>query len=78
MNECESSNGGCAEKCVNTKGSWRCECGPGRVLDADGRTCNGETRPDLAESKYKPSHADNVVPFMVFFGCIQRSQVATT
>ncbi|KAF5890026.1 oncoprotein-induced transcript 3 protein, partial [Clarias magur] len=40
VNECERSNGGCAEICVNTKGSRRCECGPGRVLDADGQTCN--------------------------------------
>lgn len=50
INECEGSNGGCAEICVNTKGSWRCECGPGRVLDADGRTCNGKTQ---IYTKYK-------------------------
>ncbi|KAK2853022.1 hypothetical protein Q7C36_008223 [Tachysurus vachellii] len=40
INECENSNGGCAEMCLNTKGSRRCECGPGRVLDANGWTCN--------------------------------------
>lgn len=41
MNECEKGNGGCAELCVNTKGSRRCECGPGRVLDEDGHNCRG-------------------------------------
>lgn len=39
VNECEKGNGGCAEVCVNTKGSWRCKCGPGRVLDQDGHNC---------------------------------------
>ncbi|XP_074502561.1 oncoprotein-induced transcript 3 protein [Sebastes fasciatus] len=39
VNECEKANGGCAEVCVNTKGSRRCECGPGRVLDEDGHNC---------------------------------------
>lgn len=41
VNECEKDNGGCAEVCVNTKGSRRCECGPGRVLDKDGHNCRG-------------------------------------
>ncbi|MED6289330.1 Oncoprotein-induced transcript 3 protein [Characodon lateralis] len=39
VNECDKENGGCAEVCVNTKGSRRCECGQGRVLDEDGRNC---------------------------------------
>ncbi|XP_055083327.1 oncoprotein-induced transcript 3 protein [Periophthalmus magnuspinnatus] len=39
VNECDVSNGGCAELCVNTKGSRRCECGPGRVLAEDGLNC---------------------------------------
>lgn len=41
VNECEKGNGGCAEVCVNTKGSRRCECGPGRVLDKNGHNCRG-------------------------------------
>lgn len=41
VNECEKGNGGCAEVCVNTKGSRRCECGQGRVLDEDGHNCRG-------------------------------------
>ncbi|KAM4598787.1 oncoprotein-induced transcript 3 protein [Fundulus diaphanus] len=39
VNECEKENGGCAEVCMNTKGSRRCECGRGRVLDEGGRNC---------------------------------------
>ncbi|KAK5908305.1 hypothetical protein CgunFtcFv8_016377 [Champsocephalus gunnari] len=39
VNECEKGNGGCAEVCVNTKGSRRCECVPGRVLDKEGHSC---------------------------------------
>ncbi len=42
MNECEKGNGGCAEICINTKGSHRCECGPGKVLDEDGKSCKGK------------------------------------
>ncbi|XP_061765921.1 oncoprotein-induced transcript 3 protein isoform X1 [Nerophis ophidion] len=41
VNECETANGGCAEVCVNTKGSRRCECGPGRVLEENGVDCKG-------------------------------------
>ncbi|XP_057703483.1 oncoprotein-induced transcript 3 protein isoform X2 [Corythoichthys intestinalis] len=39
VNECEKANGGCAEICVNTKGSRRCECRPGRVPDETGLNC---------------------------------------
>lgn len=41
VNECEKDNGGCAEICVNTKGSRQCECGPGRGLDETGLNCRG-------------------------------------
>lgn len=41
VNECEKNNGGCAEVCVNTKGSRQCECGRGRVMDKDGHNCRG-------------------------------------
>lgn len=42
VNECEKGNGGCAEVCINTKGSRRCECGRGKVLDVDGKSCKGK------------------------------------
>ncbi|XP_042816478.1 oncoprotein-induced transcript 3 protein isoform X3 [Panthera tigris] len=38
-NECEQNNGGCSEICVNLKNSYRCDCGVGRVLRSDGKTC---------------------------------------
>lgn len=41
-NECEQNNGGCSEFCVNLKNSYRCECGIGRTLGSDGKTCEGE------------------------------------
>lgn len=41
-NECEQDNGGCSEFCVNLKNSFRCECGIGRTLGSDGKTCEGE------------------------------------
>ena len=30
---------GCQDKCVNTFGSYKCACGRGYVVAADGRTC---------------------------------------
>uniref|UniRef100_A0A8C6L7B2 Oncoprotein induced transcript 3 n=1 Tax=Nothobranchius furzeri TaxID=105023 RepID=A0A8C6L7B2_NOTFU len=39
VNECDKDNGGCAEVCVNTKGSRHCECGRGRTLGEDGHNC---------------------------------------
>ncbi|KAJ7390069.1 hypothetical protein OS493_027594 [Desmophyllum pertusum] len=40
INECAVSNGGCSHKCVNTEGSYKCECpDPGLSLSSDGRKC---------------------------------------
>ena len=42
-NECATSNGGCTHTCVNSVGSYRCECNSGYQLDSvDRRTCVGE------------------------------------
>ncbi|KAJ7381612.1 Multiple epidermal growth factor-like domains protein 6, partial [Desmophyllum pertusum] len=47
INECAVSNGGCSHKCVNTAGSYKCECpDPGLSLSSDGRKCQG-TYPNL-------------------------------
>ena len=42
IDECEVTNGGCSNRCVNTPGSYRCECEYGDKLKADGKTCTGE------------------------------------
>lgn len=55
INECDKDNGGCAELCVNTKGSRRCECGRGRVLGEDGLTCRGMYLTGLHAGTYNPS-----------------------
>lgn len=42
IDECQVHNGGCQHRCVNTRGSYYCECLPGSRLHVDGRTCLGE------------------------------------
>lgn len=42
VNECEELNGGCQQTCVNTPGSYHCECSEGFRMHADGRTCIGK------------------------------------
>ncbi|XP_026013630.1 fibrillin-2b isoform X1 [Astatotilapia calliptera] len=40
INECEVFPGVCKNgRCVNTQGSFRCECAEGLTLDSSGRTC---------------------------------------
>uniref|UniRef100_A0A673LGE8 EGF-like domain-containing protein n=1 Tax=Sinocyclocheilus rhinocerous TaxID=307959 RepID=A0A673LGE8_9TELE len=41
---CQVHNGGCQHRCVNTRGSFYCECNPGFRLHIDGRTCIGESQ----------------------------------
>ena len=38
-NECLENNGGCSDRCVNTFGSFECQCTENRVLANDGQTC---------------------------------------
>lgn len=42
VDECEVLNGGCQQGCVNTHGSFQCQCRAGYRLHADGRTCIGK------------------------------------
>lgn len=42
IDECQVHNGGCQHRCINTRGSYYCECHPGSRLHVDGRTCLGE------------------------------------
>lgn len=48
VDECQVHNGGCQHRCVNTPGSYFCECKPGFRLHADGRTCLGKQSPNLS------------------------------
>lgn len=48
VDECQVHNGGCQHRCVNTPGSYFCECKPGFRLHADGRTCLGKHSPGPA------------------------------
>ena len=44
VNECLLNPGICKNGfCINTDGSFRCECGPGYHLDASGTNCVGES-----------------------------------
>ena len=42
IDECLSSNGFCAQQCINTAGSYSCRCNHGFFLDSNGRTCSGK------------------------------------
>ncbi len=44
VNECVEGNGGCAQRCMNEAGGFRCLCERGWELNADGRSCDGESR----------------------------------
>ena len=41
INECNTNNGGCDDTCINTIGSYYCQCDTGYSLNSDGHTCNG-------------------------------------
>ena len=44
VNECESNNGGCAQMCTNTIGSFECSCSvEGYVLAANNASCEGKS-----------------------------------
>ncbi|XP_066264138.1 uncharacterized protein [Branchiostoma lanceolatum] len=40
VDECASNNGGCAQNCTNTVGSFVCSCRDGFVLNSDGLSCD--------------------------------------
>ena len=42
VDECQTSNGGCAEFCNNTGGSFECSCRTGYMLTADDASCEGK------------------------------------
>ena len=43
INECANNNGGCMQRCVNSVGTYHCECNIGYQLhNSDLHTCVGE------------------------------------
>ena len=84
LNECETLNGGCQQECINTNGSFHCQCHVGLFLNGNGRTCAGKLVPyiinDFLEGgvnvsngsqKYVTNLARNVstLDFSVLFKC---------
>ena len=39
IDECSTDDHNCGQKCVNTEGSYVCDCWEGYALNSDGRTC---------------------------------------
>lgn len=50
INECERLPQPCAHQCINTPGSYKCTCPPGRHLLGDGKSCAGLERLPSYES----------------------------
>jgi MYXO-CTERM domain-containing protein len=40
LDECATNNGGCAQTCTNSTGSFACSCNPGYELAGDSHSCN--------------------------------------
>ena len=45
VNECAIANGGCEHECINTEGSFYCDCRDGHMLESNNRTCEGNENP---------------------------------
>ena len=42
INECLNNNGSCSHDCINTVGSYYCECPTGHHLQPNNHDCEGE------------------------------------
>ena len=42
VNECELGTHNCSQICIDSIGSYTCDCDPGYEMDSDGRTCNSK------------------------------------
>uniref|UniRef100_A0A8C9VFY4 Fibrillin 2b n=1 Tax=Scleropages formosus TaxID=113540 RepID=A0A8C9VFY4_SCLFO len=62
INECEVFPGVCVNgRCVNTQGSFRCECAEGLTLDGSGRTCV-DVRSEQCYLKWDEDECDEPLP----------------
>ena len=41
IDECSDGSNNCAQNCINTAGSYRCNCNSGYTLATDGSSCTG-------------------------------------
>ena len=41
INECAIANGECEHECINTEGSFYCDCRGGHMLESNNHTCEG-------------------------------------
>ncbi|KAJ0036930.1 hypothetical protein NQD34_005607, partial [Periophthalmus magnuspinnatus] len=60
VNECDIHKDICHHKCVNTPGSYRCECFPGYTLQDDGIRCAAETMDD--QNRLKEHGGESTLP----------------
>ena len=42
VDECATNNGGCSQQCIDTSGSFTCDCDEGYALNVDGSSCDGK------------------------------------
>ena len=45
VDECTIANGECEHVCINTGGSFYCDCRDGYMLESNNRTCEGNENP---------------------------------
>jgi hypothetical protein len=51
LNECQTSNGGCSDICIDDTVGYHCACPEGLVLASDGRNCIASGNQSIAERK---------------------------
>ena len=66
INECAVGNGGCEQVCVNTVGSFTCDCFSGFQLAGDGRNCSGMMISSCSKNTLRSIHlVYNIQEFLV-------------
>ena len=53
IDDCTVNNGNCDQVCTNTVGSFNCSCNGGFTLNADGATCDGQSKKKELVARHK-------------------------